>query len=455
VKGQTRAGAADAPERDAPIALARLDRDFDHLVREDRVHRAVYTDPEIFTSEMLRVFGGTWTYLAHESEIPEPGDFRTARLGLRPLVLVRDASGRVHALFNRCMHRGATVCRVERGSASHFQCPYHGWTYRNDGRLTGLSLPKGYGPDFDRSQFDLRRVPLVESYRGFLFGTVNPDAPPLLEFLAGARDLIDQWLDRYPDRNVIVRSAAHRMVYRGNWKLALDNAIDGYHPPFSHRSLLEMAAERAGGSDEGRDMQWWSGDVDESPMYVQALGNGHTFADQRPAVFPSAWAQQRPQPGREAYEAALRAAVGDEKAEALLQIAVGSQMNLNVFPNLLLIGSQIQVIEPIAPDRTQLTWYATTISGVPDEVNVLRMRSQEDFLAFGEPDDQANFEECQRGLSIPEIEWIDFRRHAHTGTERRDERGVVTGPVTDELGMRHHYEEWKRLMTVPLRAVTN
>jgi len=442
-----------ATANDSAVLVPRLDRDWERLVQPERVHRDVYTDREIFDCEMQRVFGGTWTYLAHESEIPQPDDFRSAQLGLRPVILVRDGEGRVHALFNRCMHRGATVCRVDSGSARHFQCPYHGWTYRNDGKLIGVSLAKGYGPDFDRSRYDLRRVPFVESYRGFLFGTLNPDAPPLVEFLAGARELIDQWLDRYPDRNVIVRSRGHRMVYRGNWKLAYDNAIDGYHPPFSHRSLLQMAAARASDADEGRDMQWWSGDVDASPMYVQALGNGHTFGDQRPAVFPSYWGQQRPQPGRESYEAALRARLGDGRAEPLLEIAVGSQMNLNVFPNLLLIGNQIQVIEPLAPDRTQLTWYATTISGVPDEVNVLRMRSQEDFPAFGEPDDQANFEECQRGLAIPEIEWVDFRRHATTGLERRDARGVVTGPVTDELGMRHYFQEWKRLMTAPLRAV--
>ena len=123
-------------------------------------------------------------------------------------------------------------------------------------------------------------------------------------------------------------------------------------------------------------------------------------------------------------------------------------MNLNIFPNLLVIGNQIQVIEPIAVDHTQLTWYSTLIQHAPDEVNVLRMRSQEDFPSFGEPDDLANFEECQRGLSIPEVDWVLCNRGLGIpDRHHEDDRGVVTGPATDELVIRDFYREWKRLMS--------
>jgi hypothetical protein len=99
----------------------------------------------------------------------------------------------------------------------------------------------------------------------------------------------------------------------------------------------------------------------------------------------------------------------------------------------------------------QVTWYATTLSGVPEEVNVLRMRTQEDFPNFGEVDDCANFEACQQGLAIPEIEWIDISRHLHTGVERTDTQGVVTGPISDDLHFRSYYKEWKRLMSADLK----
>src|SRR5438477_12757976 len=102
-----------------PQAATRSSR-WDELVREDRVHRSVYTDSAIFDEEMVKIFGCTWVYLAHESEIPAPGDFKTGRVGTRPVIVTRDERGRLHAVLNRCRHRGATVCRVEGGSALSF-----------------------------------------------------------------------------------------------------------------------------------------------------------------------------------------------------------------------------------------------------------------------------------------------------------------------------------------------
>lgn len=418
----------------------------DDLVRADRVHRLVYTDPAIFAAEMTKVFGHTWVYCAHDSEIPEPNDFKTGYLGLRPVIICRDRHGDVAVLFNRCAHRGATVCRLERGNAKSFQCPYHGWTYRNNGELMGAPWPDAYGEGFRRSDLGLGRVPRVETYRGFIFATLDEQAPPLIEHLGPAAPLLDQWLDRTPAGTVTVRSGANRMVYRGNWKLAYDNAADGYHPAFSHRSLLKLG-ERYG--DGNKDMVYFGRSPDEGPMYAQYLGNGHTFIDQRPSYggVGSYWAQQRPQPGREAFELRIRNRYGDD-ADRLLDLAVGAQMNLNIFPNLLIIGNQIQVIEPVAVDRTQLTWHATSVDELPEEINTLRMRTQEDFPAFGEPDDQANFEETQRGLGVAEMEWVMMHRGLDVpGREKHTDEDVVTGPVTDEHPMRGYYAEWLRLMS--------
>jgi phenylpropionate dioxygenase-like ring-hydroxylating dioxygenase large terminal subunit len=415
------------------------------LVRPDRVHRLVYTDPGIFADEMVKVFGRVWTYVAHDSEIPNPNDFRTGYLGLRPIIVARDRRGAVNVLFNRCTHRAATVCRVERGNAKSFQCPYHGWTFRNDGALVGVPWPEGYGEDFRRSELNLGRAARVESYRGFIFATVDEDAPPLIEHLGAAGSLLDQWLDRTPARTITVRSGANRMVYRGNWKLAFDNAGDGYHPAFSHRSLLRLG-ERFG---ESKDMVYFGRSPDDGPMYSQYLGNGHSFIDQRPSYGGpgSFWDQQRPQPGREVLERSIRARYGTD-ADRLLDLAIGSQMNINIFPNLLILGNQIQVVEPIAVDRTQLTWHATTVDGLPEEINILRMRTQEDFPAFGEPDDQANFEEAQRGLGVPEMEWVMMHRGlALPERVKTDETGVVTAPVTFEHPMRGYFGEWARLMS--------
>jgi phenylpropionate dioxygenase-like ring-hydroxylating dioxygenase large terminal subunit len=413
-------------------------------VRPDRVHRSLYTDPAVFTRELDRVFGLTWVYLAHESQLPEPNSFLTTRLGHRPVIMTRDRNGDLHGLFNRCAHRAATVCREESGVAKSFQCPYHGWTFRNTGELVGVPWPDGYGPQFNRAEFGLGTIPRVESYRGFVFGTLDESAPTLVDHLGEVRPWLDYWIDRAPGGEVFLRSGAHRMAYRGNWKLAYDNAGDGYHPAFSHRSLLQMA-QRLGDS---RDMAYFGRSPDSGPMRLHYLGNGHSVIDQRPNYEKPGdiWRNQRPQPGREWFEQRIREKYPDD-ADRHLDLCAGSQINLNIFPNLLIIGNQVQVVEPLAVDRTELVWWASTIGGVPDEVNVLRMRTQEDFPAFGEPDDQANFEEAQRGLAIAEVPWVLMNRGLGIeGRQKADDRGVVTGPVTDELHMRGYYAEWLRLM---------
>lgn len=420
-----------------------------HLVQPDRVHRSVYTDPAIFDREMDVLFGYTWVFVAHESQIPEPNDYVTARMGRRPVIVTRDRHGVVHVLLNRCTHRAATVCRLPEGNAKSFTCPYHGWTFRNDGALTGVPWPEGYSREFQKRDWGLGKA-TTQTYRGFVFATLATDPPPLVDHLGPAAALIDAWLDRLPGTSVRLTSGANRMVYAGNWKLAYDNAADGYHPSFSHRSLL-ATAKRDGSN---RDMTYFGGSPDGGPLYVQYLGNGHTFLDQRPAYdgLGSFWDQQRIGPSREQMEERIRQLYPDRAAE-YLDVTVGAQMNLNIFPNLLLIGNQVQVITPLAADLTELTWWSTTLEGVPDEVNTLRMRHQEDFPAFGEPDDQVNFEQAQAGLSIPEMEWVLLNRgFGIEGRESLDSAGVATAPITDELPMRGYFAEWARLMDEGARS---
>ena len=135
--------------------------DWDELVQDDRVHRTLYTDPNIFALEMTHIFGGTWVYLAHESQIPNNNDFITGKLGLRPLIITRDGNGKIRALFNRCTHRGTTLCRWDKGNTKSFQCPYHGWNFLNTGRLRGVPWPDGYTADIRDERFNLAQLERV------------------------------------------------------------------------------------------------------------------------------------------------------------------------------------------------------------------------------------------------------------------------------------------------------
>lgn len=153
---------------------------YDELVQSRRVHRSIYVEPEIFAEEMTKIFGGTWVYLAHESQVPAPNDFVQTRLGLRPIIVTRDTDGVIHALINRCAHRASPVCEDECGNAKRFTCPYHGWTYANTGALVNVPFDAGYADELERDLLGLGRL-RVEIFRGFVFGTLNAQAPSLQE----------------------------------------------------------------------------------------------------------------------------------------------------------------------------------------------------------------------------------------------------------------------------------
>ena len=417
--------------------------DWDYLIQADRVHRSVYTSEVLFRRELRNIFARTWVFVGHESEIPAAGDFVTRRFGGRPVIITRDARANVHVLFNRCAHRGATVCREDKGNARVFVCPYHSWTYDLAGRSVSVPLDYAYDAGRDSGKFDLLQAPRVTNYRGLIFACLNPEQPALVDYLAGARQVIDDWLDRYGEGEVEV-SGTQRYRIAANWKFVTDNQGDGYHPAYSHRSLLMMAASRYG----DKDMQYFAADPDASRMFVKAFRHGHYYLDQRPEMHAvSAWEQQRPQPGRERLEQSLAEEYGASEAKRLLELAVGAGMNLTVFPNLLLIGNQIQLIDPLGVDQTDLYWFATTVSDLPDEVNAMRMRTQEDFPMFGEVDDVENFESCQVGLGILEHEWVDYSRHLDSEQEVVEADGI-RAPVTSDITMRTFYKEWKRLMSM-------
>ena len=118
-------------------------------------------------------------------------------------------------------------------------------------------------------------------------------------------------------------------------------------------------------------------------------------------------------------------------------------------PNLIFVGNQLMVVEPVDVDRTRLRLFLTVAGGAPDEVNLMRLRVDEDFVSFGTPDDLAMFERIQDGLSIPEVPWIDTSRGLGAPSEVVDETGVRTGPITSEAPQRGYYEEYLRLMSSP------
>src|SRR6266436_2152220 len=184
--------------------LDTIQKTLDAAVQDDpangvyRVSRDIFTDPQIFELEMKHIFEGNWIYLAHESQIPNKNDYFTTYMGRQPIFIARDRNGELNAFINACSHRGAMLCRFKRGNKVVYTCPFHGWTFDNSGKLLKVKDPNGGGyPDrFNKKgTHDLAKVARFESYRGFLFGCLNPYVLPLAVHLGETTKIIDLLVD--------------------------------------------------------------------------------------------------------------------------------------------------------------------------------------------------------------------------------------------------------------------
>lgn len=432
--------APDDPTRpDAVIARGPdiTDR-MNHLVRDELLHRSVYTDQELFDLEMQRVFGGTWVFLAHESEIPEAGDYVRRQMGKRQILIVRTEHGEIKGLINRCTHRGTTLVPGEAGCAKRFVCPYHGWAFDLDGRIANLPVPDSYDKLYERP-FDLGQVAIGER-AGFIFGTLAADPIPVDDWLGAAGPWLDLHVARYPKGKMKVQRRKVVQEFAGNWKMSWDNAADGIHATFAHASYNTLGKSADTDTVLARNPA-------ATPMVSKTLGHGHCVVDQRPGIPDGPWSTMRPLPTRDDLEESLREK--GHEAQEMFDLMTGDMINLSIFPNLIFVGNQIMVPEPVAPDRTKVNFYLSMAPEAEEEVDLMRLRVDEDFLSFGTPDDFEMFERVQEGLRVDEEEWIDISRGAGAG-DVVDEDGLVTGTVASEAPMRAYLAEWKRLMSKPI-----
>jgi phenylpropionate dioxygenase-like ring-hydroxylating dioxygenase large terminal subunit len=421
--------------------------DYSALVKEDRVHGRVYTDLDIFEEEMEKIFYRGWVYVGHASEIPQPGDFRVTAIGRQSVIMVRDDDGQVQLLMNRCAHRANAVCQVERGNAKKFRCAYHGWTYRNNGDLLGVTYQDRYGAWFRKEDFGLRKAPRMGMYRGFVFGSLSPIGVTLDEHLGQpVKEQLDLVIDLSPEGELDVTAGVHKYGYKANWKFQVENSMDGYHPNFVHQTFFANIQRRSGA--KLTDL-FNSG----SNSYTRDLGNGHVMLDYRPYNRANQRRMQEvlpTRPGGPAYLEAMIQRYGRERAEEIL---TAGGTHLLVFPNLVLIGVHIRVIRPVKIDETEVFLYPTLLKGVPAEVNATRLRGHESFYGpagGGATDDLEMFERNQIGLSAQVDPWLVLGRGLHQ--ESQDVDGTVMGQITDELTQRSIWRQWKRAMASGVEA---
>jgi phenylpropionate dioxygenase-like ring-hydroxylating dioxygenase large terminal subunit len=231
-------------------------------VRRGMIPAHIYNDREIFDLEKERLFARAWLFVGHESEIPQPGDYVVRRVLQDSFIVARDEAGEVRAHFNMCLHRGMQVCRAEMGNASHFRCPYHGWSYRNDGRLVGLPFHRdAYGGEegFPRKGQRLMPAPGLATYNGLIFISLDPAAPPLEEYLGDFRFYLDLYT-RQSAGGIELRGPQRWRVH-ANWKIGAENfAGDMYHTPQTHTSVVEIGLFREPKAEKRKDgCTYWAG----------------------------------------------------------------------------------------------------------------------------------------------------------------------------------------------------
>jgi fatty-acyl-CoA synthase len=348
--------------------------------------------------------------------------------------MTRDRHGDIHLLLNRCTHRANLVCDAPQGNSSAFRCPYHGWTFANTGALLGYPFSSGYGGRELKSELGLARVPRMERYHGFVFGSFAEDGPSLVEHLGDAAGEIDRLVRLSPERRIELRAGWLKHKVRANWKMLLENETDGYHPQFVHASIFAVA-------DSGIAELYG----EKSTAVSRDLGGGHTENDLRPEFRrlgePLRWfgtsAERMPD-----YVAGMRAAYG----EAAEQILVEGSPHVMIFPNLFIAEIQIFVLQPLAVDETVQHVTAIGFAGAPD---LSRRMLQQTLGSVGPAgfllaDDSEMYERNQRGVQVRRPEWLVLKRGLHR--ERLDDTGHRIGDATDEVPMRAIWAHYRTLM---------
>jgi benzoate/toluate 1,2-dioxygenase alpha subunit len=397
-----------------PVRSTNVDQ-LDALLQDDpvahqyRLDRSVFTDEQLFDLEMKHIFEGNWVYLAHESQIPNVNDYLTVYIGRQPVVITRSKDGELNALANTCTHRGAILCRHKKGNKSSFTCPFHGWTFSNKGKLLKVkdnNAEAGYPPSFNcEGSHDLHRLGAFESYRGFLFGSVNPDVAPLKEHLGEAATIIDMIVDQSPEGIEVLRGAS-TYTFDGNWKLGAENGADGYHVSSVHWNYAATTSRRSadGKVDTVKAMN--------AGQWAKQGGGSYTFKHGHLLLWTN-WSNPEDRP---LYS--QRAEWVTKFGEARTDWMLGKSRNLCLYPNVYLMdqfSSQIRIVRPIAVDKTEVTIYCIAPKGEAQEARTRRLRQYEDFFnatGMATPDDLEEFRSCQHGYGARAVKWNDMSRGA-------------------------------------------
>ena len=420
------------------------------LVENNRIHRNVYVDEEIFQLEMKKIWGYAWIYVGHESQIPEPGDFITTDIGLDPVIMVRDDADSVNVLFNRCAHKGAKVTGRDCGHADSFRCPYHGWTYRNDGSLRGLPARGGYSNTdvkIGNPNFGLQALAQVDNVRGFVFATKSADAPDLRTFLGETALTLENIADRAPEGAVLCDGGRLRYRHPCNWKMFVENLNDAMHPMIAHGSVGVAARKYMNSQPEGSSypkeaeilFPFGSSYDFFDQMGMTALPFGHGYMGGEMSIHTD----YSDIPG---YWDAMIKSYGEQKTKKILS---SNRHNAIFYPSFTAKDAiqAIRVVRPRAVNETVVETYHFRLLGAPEEMfqrTIMYSRLINSSCGMVGPDDLDCYQRMQESLQSSASDWVDVSRYLD---QEEIVDGVKKAAGTSDLTFRNQYAAWLEYMT--------
>ncbi|MBE2997525.1 aromatic ring-hydroxylating dioxygenase subunit alpha [Nocardiopsis sp. HNM0947] len=402
------------------------------------IDRRIWKDEGLYQQELRRVFAPSWLFLAHESQLPKPGDFFTTYMGEDPVVVVRGKDRTVRAFLNTCRHRGMRLCRADAGTTRNFTCSYHGWGYDLSGNLVNVPNAEAYPDHFDTADWGLREVARVQNHRGLVFGTWNPEAPDLIEALGDMAWYMDAFLDRDPEGTEVVDGVT-KWVLEGNWKLAAEQfASDWYHVNMAHASALMVMSPTGKGPKT---------EIANTPgrQFTSPLGHGAGFPVHPRSRFDDAAVHEHYD-----YDQ-LRERLGSARVEGPMTTG-----HATVFPNFsyLPVNGTIRVWHPKGPDRMEVWTWVLVDKNMPEEVKQAQRRYN--LRTFGpsgifEQDDGENWSEIQavsRGF-VSNRTPLNYQMGLGIHDDHDPDYPGRVGELYSDNAARGFYARWRDLMNTP------
>ncbi len=417
----------------------------DSLIDLDKAvqSKQVFWDQDIYDQEMENIFGRSWLFLTHESQIPEPGDFFTTFMGEDPIIVARQKDGSVKAFINSCTHRGNQVCHADSGNTRSFVCSYHGWAFGLDGSLAGVPLEtEVYYNKLDKDSMGLREVALVDDYRGFIFGCFDEKAPPLAEWLGEMAWYMDSWADTGGGAELI--GTPMKTILKCNWKVPTENFVgDGYHITWTHVAALQVIGGPLGSAFGAGDMP----PLDDMGAQITTR-HGHGFG----VIWDVGHAIHRNPQNYVEFQQQTLPEVIEKQGEWAGKMYTG-HWNASLFPNCsFLYGTNtFKIWHPKGPHEIEVwTWTLVQKNMSPE---LKREIQKEAIMSFGtagtlESDDGENMETCTRTNRGFQTRKGTMNASMGLGVEGRHPElpGVVGSNFIGETSYRGFYRFWDEMM---------